>query len=315
MANQTINRCVWLVDTIRRFGRITRQQIEEAWLRSPYNDGRTLSRRTFCNHREMAESLFNVNIICDPKTFEYYIENDDTNRRSVTNWLLDSVSMNDVLVGARDITDRIFVENVPSAREYLSTVIDALKEHHPLKFDYHPYTRSLPTKGIVIEPYFLKLFKQRWYMIGRVPNEDRIKTYALDRVKNVQVMTKTFREDPNFDIDGYFKYSYGIVVTHNEPRKVVIRTNPRRAKYLRALPLHTSQTEAVSDKFSFFTYFMRITDDFVAELLSYGPEITVIEPPELRAIVMESLRNSLDNYSAECNNHQPVQNQSGHGEL
>lgn len=297
MANQTITRCVWLVDTIRRYGRITRRQLEEAWERSPHSDGKRLSRRTFCNHRETAEELFNVNIMCDPRTFEYYIEDDESNRGSVTDWLLDSVTLNDVIVGAREITDRIFVENVPSAREHLSTVIDALKEHHPVRFDYHPYTRSIPTKGIVIEPYFLKLFKQRWYMVGRVVAENKVKTYALDRIKNAKIMPESFEDDPAFDIAGYFKHSYGIVVTHTEPRKVVIKTNPRRAKYLRALPFHESQTETVSDKFSLFTYNMRITEDFVAELLSHGADITVLEPPELRAMVVTSLKESLENYT------------------
>lgn len=296
MANDTITRCVWLVDTIRRFGKITRHQLEEAWIRSPLSEGKRLSRRTFCNHREMAEELFNVNIECDPTTFEYYIKEGSVNGGSITNWLLDSVTMNDVLVDAKEITNRIFVENIPSAREFLSLVIDGLKEKHPISFDYHPYTRSLPTKGLVIEPYFLKLFKQRWYMIGYVPEEDKVKTYALDRIKNAKLLPDVYEIDPTFDINGYFSYSYGIVVTQNEPREIVLKTNPKRAKYLRALPFHDSQREIVSDDYSIFAYYMRITDDFVAELLSYGPEITVMEPPELRAMVVKSLRESLQNY-------------------
>lgn len=296
MANQTTTRCVWLIDTIRRYGRITRSELDTLWANSPYSDGKKYSRRTFCNHRAAAEELFNVNINCDPHTFEYYIEDDSENGESVTNWLLDSMSMNDVLVGAREITDRIFVENVPSAREHLSTVIDALKSHRQLRFNYHPYTRSLPTLGIVIEPYFLKLFKQRWYVIGRVVAENKVKTYALDRIKKAKMLTETFEDDPDFDIAGYFKHSYGIVVTKSEPRRVVLRVNPRRAKYLRALPLHDSQAETVSDKYSIFTYTMRVTEDFVAELLSYGPDITVEEPAELRAMVLTSLRGALANY-------------------
>lgn len=288
---------MWLVDTIRRYGRITRHQLEQAWERSPYSEGRKLSRRTFCNHRDMAEELFNVNIVCDPATFEYYIDDENENRESVTEWLLDSVTLNDVLSGAKEITDRIFVENVPSAREHLSTIIDALKEHHPVVFDYHPYTRTLPTRGIVIEPYFLKLFKQRWYMVGKVTGENKIKTYALDRVRNAKMLAEVFEDDSDFDIAGYFKHSYGIVVTQTEPRKVVLKVSPRKAKYLRALPLHDSQMETVSDKFSLFTYTMRVTEDFVAELLSHGADITVLEPPELRAMVATALKDSLKNYS------------------
>lgn len=296
MSNLTTARCVWLVDTIRRYGRITRRQLEEAWLRSPYSEGKPLSRRTFCNHREAAEELFRLNIVCDPKSFEYYIEQDSACSESVTDWLLNSVSLNDVLMGAREITDRIFVENVPSAREYLGLVIDALKSRQRLRFNYHPYTRSLPTEGVVIEPYFLRLFKQRWYVVSRNVAEDRIKTYALDRMKAVCLTGETFTFDPSFDMENYFTDSYGIVVTQNAPRKIVLRVNPRQAKYFRALPLHHSQQETISDSFSLFTYRMRLTDDFIAELLSYGPSVTVLEPAELRAMVETSLRESLKNY-------------------
>lgn len=296
MSNMTTARCVWLVDTIRRYGRITRRQLEEAWLRSPYSEGKPLSRRTFCNHRNAAEQLFRLNIVCDPKSFEYYIEQDSAGSESVTDWLLNSVSLNDVLMGAREITDRIFVENVPSAREYLGLVIDALKSRQRLRFNYHPYTRSLPTEGVVIEPYFLRLFKQRWYVVSRNVAEDRIKTYALDRMKAVCLTGETFTFDPTFDMENYFTDSYGIVVTQNAPRKIVLRVNPRQAKYFRALPLHHSQQETISDTFSLFTYRMRLTDDFIAELLSYGPAVTVLEPAELRAMVETSLRESLKNY-------------------
>jgi len=287
---------VWLVDTIRRYGRITRHQLEEAWLRSSFSEGKPLTRRTFCNHRQAAEQLFRLNIVCDPKTFEYYIEQDSAGSESVTDWLLNSVSLNDVLIGARDITDRIFVENVPSARDYLGLVIDALKTRQRIRFNYHSYTRSLPTEGVVIEPYFLRLFKQRWYVVSLNVAEKRIKTYALDRMKNAQLTGETFEFDPDFDMENYFTDSYGIVVTHNRPRKIVLRVSAHQAKYFRALPLHHSQQETISDKFSLFTYRMRLTDDFIAELLSYGPSVTVLEPAELRAMVETSLRDSLKNY-------------------
>lgn len=296
MSGRTTARCVWLLDTIRRYGRISRKQLEEAWLRSPYSEGKPLTRRTFCNHRTAAEELFGVNIICDPKSFEYYVSNDSPGKQGVTDWLLNSVSLNDVLIDAHDITDRIFVENVPSAREHLTTVITALKGHFRIKFDYHPYTRSIPTTGILLEPYFLKLFKQRWYVVGRNVDDDRVKTYALDRVKNAVVTTDTFAENPDFDRENYFRDSYGIVVDHNQPRKVVLKVEPRQAKYFRALPLHPSQRETVADSYSLFEYNIRLTEDFVSELLSLGPKVTVVEPQELRAMMTDSLHRSLELY-------------------
>ena len=75
-----------------------------------------------------------------------------------------------------------------------------------------------------------------------------------------------------------------------------IKTDSRQAKYLRALPLHHSQQEMIHDTYSIFNYRLRITPDFVQELLSYGPNIMVIEPPELKAMIITSLEDSIAQY-------------------
>lgn len=297
MAKDLLNRYVWLVDTIRRYGRITRRELDDCWRHSRFSDGRSpLPRRTFYNYRQAIEDLFDIEILCDQSTFEYFIADEDTHNGSVTEWLLNSAATNDVLSSSREIAGKIFLEDVPSAREHLSTVMDALKNLSPLRIDYHPYTRSNPTRGIVIEPYFLKIFRQRWYLTGRVVAENRIKTYALDRINALAILPEKFQPDPTFDAEAYSRDSFGIIFSLGEVKDVVIRTDSRQAKYFRALPLHHSQKEMIHDEFSNFAYHLRITDDFVAELLSYGPKITVIAPPELRAIMRDRLASSLDNY-------------------
>lgn len=296
MARDLFNRYVWLVDTLKRYGRMTRSEIDACWLRSRFSDGRPLPRRTFYNYRQAIEELFDITVECDQATFEYYISEEDAHSESVTDWLLNSAATNDILSGSRDVASRIFIENVPSAREYLGVVIDALRIGHTLRFNYHPYTRSLPTTGVVIEPYLLKIFKQRWYVTGRNVAEGRIKTYALDRMKEVVVTSDKFTVSPSFDAESYFNDSFGIVVSQNEPKRIVLRVDHRQAKYFRALPLHHSQTEMINDEYSIFHYRLRITDDFVAELLSYGPSVTVLEPPELRAIMKTRLTETLNGY-------------------
>lgn len=297
MAKDLFNRYIWLVDTIRRHGRITRRELNECWRRSRFSDGGNLPRRTFYNYRQAIEDFFNINIECDPSTFDYYIADEDKHSESVTEWLLNSAATNDVLSSSREISNKIFLEDVPSAREHLNTVISALKTNNPIKFDYHPYTRSQPTRGVVIEPYFLKIFKQRWYMTGRNTSDKRIKTYALDRITDAIILPGRFKPDPDFDPETYSRDSFGIIFSHNEPKRIVIRTDPWQAKYFRALPIHHSQQEMVHDEFSDFIYRLRITDDFVTELLSYGPHVTVMEPPELRAIMRDRLSQALANYN------------------
>lgn len=299
MASKQINRCVWLVDTIRRYGRITRNELSELWERSPINDShRGFSRRTFYNYRDAVQEMFDLRIECDPKTFEYYIDDESLDSKGITEWLLNSMSLHNTLSGAREVSNRVVLEDVPSAREHLGTIIDALKRNQMIRFDYHPFTRSLATRNVVLCPYFVKLFKQRWYVVGLHRAEKRIKTYALDRMRSTVAMSDTFTPDPTIDPEHYFEYSYGIVVEEkNRPRKVVLKVEARQAKYFAALPLHHSQTQMVADGYSLFTYQLRLTDDFIEELLSHGSRIEVLEPKELRTAIRNELTKTLSHYT------------------
>jgi predicted DNA-binding transcriptional regulator YafY len=142
---------------------------------------------------------------------------------------------------------------------------------------------------------------------GRNVKEDVIKTYALDRMREVTVEQAEFEIPADFDAETYFRDSFGIVFTHGEVKRVTIKASARQAKYFRALPLHHSQQEMIHDAYSIFSYRLRITPDFVEELLSHGPQLTVIEPPELRAMMISSLQETIANYEKnETANEKPV---------
>jgi hypothetical protein len=297
MSKDLFSRYIWLIDTIKRYGSITREELNERWKRSPFSHGESLPRRTFYSYRTAIEELFKINIECNPSTFEYYIDEGSLHNESVTNWLLNSAAMSSVLSDSREVSDRIFLEDIPSARGYLSVIIDAVRNAHPIRFTYQPFSRSNATHGILLEPYFLKIFRQRWYVIGHNIKEDIIKTYALDRIHDAVVLPETFIMPNDIDIENYFRDSFGIIVDHSEAKHVSIKTDPLQARYLRALPLHHSQREIIHDSYSIFTYRLQLTPDFVQELLSYGPKITVLEPPELKAMIITNLKEALDKYS------------------
>lgn len=303
MNRELTARCIWLVDTISCYGRITRSELDRCWSRSRFGDGsgRGLPRRTFCRYREGAEELFDIVIECDPSTYEYYIDDSGSRRTSVSEWLLDSAVTNEVLSQSRDVSDRIFVEPVPSAREHLAPAIEALRQNRSITFDYQAFNRATPSSGVVLEPYFLKLFRQRWYVTGRNAADGRIKTYALDRLSNLRLNTESFEPDPTFDPCEYFRHSFGIVAGEGEPHDIELRAGALQAKYLRALPLHHSQREHVHDGYSVFTYRMRITADLIEELLSHGPSVEVLSPPGLRRAVADALRATLRLYEADKN--------------
>ena len=297
MARNLITRYAWLVDTISRYGRITLKDLNKAWLRSEISEGKPMARRTFFYYRDGVEEMFDINIQCDKSTFEYYIDDaggeDNARLRS---WLVDSVSMSGTLSNARDISSRIMLENVPSAREHLPVVIEALKQNRRMRFSYKSYTRSRPTDGIVLEPYFVKIFKQLWYVIGLNVNDGLIKTYALDRMSNLNLLQETFVMPSEIRPSEFFKDCFGIITNQNKPKRIVLRVEPTQAKYFRALPLHSSQQEEIHDNYSVFTYQMRITYDLKEEIMSHGATIEVLEPQELKTLILTELQQALNNY-------------------
>lgn len=293
----TVNCQLWLVETIRRFGRITMEEISRQWERSPLGNGRPLARRSFHNYRTGAEELFDINIVCDKSTYEYYIQDDDEGRRSLQKWLLDSMAVNNALSNVGDVAGRILLENVPSAHLRLPVILDALKQNVRISFTYRSYTRLNPHDGVVIEPYFVKIFKQLWYVIGYNVKDKKIKTYALDRMTNlVQCADEHFEMPKGFVPHEFFKDCFGIITNHNAPKRIVLRVEPTQAKYFRALPLHPSQMEELHDTYSIFTYRMRITYDLKEELLSHGSAVEVLQPPELKTLIRDELMRSLSLY-------------------
>lgn len=297
MARTPVEKYVWLIDTLRQRGRITRRRLNELWQLSPHsNGGNELCRRTLYNYKNAILELFDISIECDPSTFEYFIDETTGGGGRFTDWLLNAAAVNEALAESRDISDRILLEDVPSARDHLSTVFRTLKSQTRIKFNYNNFTRSRPTMGIEFEPYLARIFRQRWYVIGRNVREDKLKTYALDRMSDVTDTDMRFEMPEYFDPATYFRYSFGIVVNRSEPCDIVLRTDHHYAKYLAALPLHPSQQQTVHDSYCLFRYRMQITDDLVQELLSHGSRIVIEEPRELRVRIREELRKSLEAY-------------------
>ncbi|MDD6281066.1 MAG: WYL domain-containing protein [Muribaculaceae bacterium] len=301
MARDLLNRYIWIIDTIRRYGRISRKDLDSMWAASRYANGESrIPRRTFYNYRQAIEELFSLTISCDPNTYEYFIaEEPGSASEQITNWLLNASATSNVLQESREIASRIMLEEVPSARDFLAPMMEAVRDSRVVTFDYHPYTRVNPNRGVELEPWFLRIYRQIWYVTGREVSSGKDKTYALDRISNLSLQSRTFTPPGMLNPKEYFKNFYGVMVTNAQSRRVVLRANTRQAKYLRALPLHHSQQEEINDTYSRFTYNLCLTDDLVSTILSMGDSVVVEQPKELRAMVLSQLHSTLDNYPPE----------------
>jgi len=297
MAKNLIIKYIWIVDTIERYGSITRERLSELWKQSEFGDGNPMPRRTFYNYRNGIADTLGIDIEFNKTTYEYYIDNDGTDTASRRQqWLLDSMSISGMITSSNDISNRIELEYVPSAREFLPTVVDAMRKNQRLQFSYKSYKRVNPQSGIVLEPYFVKIFKQLWYVIGFNVKDNMIKTYSLDRMSKVKILDHYFSMPEGFSPDEFFANCYGIITSNGEPKRISLKVEPTQAKYFRALPLHPSQQEEIHDSYSIFNYKMYNTYDLRERLLSHGSSVEVLSPPELKAQIIDEMKKSLANY-------------------
>ena len=113
-------------------------------------------------------------------------------------------------------------------------------------------------------------------------------TYALDRIEEIEVTREVALKPIDFDPDNYFKYAIGISGDHSAPVKVVLEVENVAAKYLDSLPIHHSQKIVeMNDDHFVFSLFVKVTEDLIREILSYGGDIQVAEPVSLKKAIAE----------------------------
>jgi len=293
MAKNYFNRYVWLIDTINRHGHITRADLSRLWEHSPLNEtGEELYERTFHNHREAILDTFGIEIKCD-RSLGYYIANSDDleGEDGVRQWLLESLSLNNMLNESADMRDRILFEKIPSSQKWLAPIVNAMRDGKAIKLTYQSFIRSEP-KTLLAHPYCLKLFRQRWYMLALSEGYEEPRIYALDRVYGVEESDQKLEVSEGFNAQEFFSNYFGIIVgTDCKPSTVELRVTNDQVKYFESLPLHSSQEKIDSDEdYTIFQYHLVPTFDFKQEILSRGPKVKVLMPEWFRNEVASDIK-------------------------
>lgn len=264
------------------------------------SEGREIPRKTFNTWKNQTEELFGINISCERKGgYHYYIENaEDIRQGGLRSWLLATVSVSNLLMDNRNLSDRIILENVPSGNEYLGQILGAMKNNVMIEVAYQSFDDE-KAKTCVVAPYCVKLFRQRWYLIADRVFDNKIRIYSIDRIKNIAITAEAFKYPDDFSPEDYFAGCFGIIHVKDVPiETVVIKVDSAQANYLRSLPLHRSQLELErNDNYSIFTINVRPTFDFKQELLWNGDAVEVIEPQWLRNEIKQTVVKMSNKYS------------------
>lgn len=290
MTKDLIRRYIWLVDTINQAGNegITYSKISKKWEENELlSGGNEYAWRTFMNHRNDIFDLFGIRIDCRKGTNSYYLA-DRGELKDATGfkrWVFDALSLSNQLSESVALRDRVLLEDTPSGQEFVSAILEAMRNNKMLTFSYKPYWVGGDTVSDLyhVEPYALKYFKRRWYLLGKY-GECPLRIYALDRMLDIDIEFEDFEMPADFNAEDFFSSCFGIFAGNEEPQRIELKVDDYQAKYLRSLPLHHSQKEVErTEDYTVFSYFVRPTFDFIQELLTLRETAEVLSPKDLRA--------------------------------
>lgn len=255
------------------------------------------SKRTFQRDIKEIRNIFGVDIEYSKSEKGYFISQSEMENMNFQR-MIEAFDMFNSLNLSQDLKPFIHLEKRrPQGTENLYGLLHAIKNKLQIKFSYQKYWEdelSIRTA----EPYALKEFKNRWYVLAKDMKEGIIKSFALDRLTNLEITQKSFVYPKTFDIEENYRYCFGIISPNGkEPQEIILSFDPFQGKYIKSLPLHDTQNILVdNEKELQIKLTLCITFDFVMELLSFSDNMKVIKPKSLIKEIKEAHQRAFKQY-------------------
>lgn len=183
----------------------------------------------------------------------------------------------------------------PSYYKNLAPIFEAIIKSLKISFIYHFFDsdRFIP---IEIEPYLLKKYQQRWYVIGYSSYVDDVRSYGLDRINELLVTDTKFMFDQYQRIIDNYRSIVGL--NHSKkPVRMVLRAYDLQRKYLAEVPLHYSQKQiGEGPNWIDFEYHLRPNYELMQQLFRIADQSEIISPMFLRKELIDKLSGVAKNY-------------------
>lgn len=261
-----------------------------------------VSHRTIQRDLEQIRNEFAIEVVYDTFKDGYYIDKEVSwNLETFTQILQTAISTESLLDNIQD--SKNFIEYIDYGQEvtlqgmhYFDNLLEAVKHQQVLELDHENFSTGKITP-YKLNPYLLKEYQKRWYVIGTINDTESIRTFGIDRLVKVKKTKETFKRIDRLNPKPYFHDIIGLNYTEKEVEEVIIKASTVQAKYLNTYPLHSSQ-EIIDVNEQHTTYKLHIGPnyEFRERILMLGANIEVVSPKWLRNLIATSLDKALQQY-------------------
>ena len=256
------------------------------------------SKRTLQRDIREIRTLFGIDITYDTSRKGYRI-NSNEYESSGFQRMIEAFDIFNSLNMTKDLSSTVSAEQRrPAGTENMYGLMHAIKNRLQIKFLYRKFWNE-EVRARTVDPYLLKEFRNRWYVITFETKGNAIKTFALDRITELEITSVKFNRNDKINIDDVFQHSFGIITGDGQrPENIILSFDPLQGKYIKSLPLHTSQKVLIDNEDELrISLELHLTHDFLMEIRSFGEDVEVIEPASLKKMVTDSLKRTSKQYT------------------
>ena len=197
-----------------------------------------------------------------------------------------------------DLGDVISFEQTTSdgGSNHINQLLQHIRQKTVVRMEYHSFSSN--TRGShILHPYFLKEYRNRWYVVGYHETRKKVITLALERIEAIEPDYSVTYQPSSFDVNSYYKHAVGVSVTNDPPEEIIFEISHQGYRYIERQPIHHSQ-KCLDNSQEKVTVGMTaiINYELKSTLLSLGSDINVLQPESLRSFLKNEANKILKHY-------------------
>ncbi|MFT6960792.1 MAG: putative DNA-binding transcriptional regulator YafY [Flammeovirgaceae bacterium] len=184
--------------------------------------------------------------------------------------------------------------------EHLEMLYQAIQKKQALEISYQSFKAKTPNT-ITFHPYYLKEYRNRWFLLGKKPNDRFVQTLALDRMLEIAISKAAYLDSGNFELSKFYEDVVGVTVNEGKrPNTIHLFFSKYHAPYVLTKPIHHSQKVVEETEFGVeISLKVQINFELEREILGFGDGVKVLSPDSLKHSILKKLENAKLNYERE----------------
>lgn len=255
------------------------------------------SKRTLQRDIREIRNVFGIDIEYSKSGKGYFISQNGGENMNFQR-MIEAFDMFNSLNMAQDLTPYIHLEKRrPQGTENLYGLLHAIKNKLEVRFIYQKFWDEEVSERL-IAPYAMKEFKNRWYILGKDYKDNNIKSFALDRLSELEINRTKFSYPLDYNVEEHYRYCFGIISPNtNKPQEIILSFDSFQGKYIKTLPLHETQRILIDNEEELRIHLkLYTTHDFLMEILSFGDSVKVLKPASLAKELREAHKSAFEQY-------------------